>query len=98
MTVSDTPSPAPGAEAFPDLSTVDGLAAALRYAGVEIGYTGGEAFRVAAAQRLLPLVQAQSRAVWAAAYRQGVEDQRHCEEVTGGAVAPNRANPYEAAQ
>lgn len=76
-----------------DLNTIEGLAALLRYAGVEIGSAGGQAFREHAATRMLPLVRQQYAGIHATAYTHGVADDQTAADM-GYAASPNRANPY----
>jgi hypothetical protein len=79
-----------------DLNTVEGIAKMLRYAGVEIGYVGGEAIREHYATRLLPVLRQQYAAVHEDAYRSGINDEATSQDWTDGAASPNRANPYKA--
>lgn len=79
-----------------DLTTVEGVAQALRFAGVEIGSVGGENVRLHYAKRLLPLLDAKFAAVWREAYFAGVVDERTSCEVTDSQIPPSRSNPYEA--
>lgn len=76
-----------------DLNTVEGLAALLRYAGVEIGSVNGQAFREHAATRMLPLMRQQYATIYAGAYTQGIADEQTADGF-GHVASANRANPY----
>lgn len=77
-----------------DLTTVEGTAAALRFAGIEVGSVGGETVRLHYASHLLPLIEAKFAAVWREAYAAGVNDERTSVDMQADA-GPNRVNPYE---